>query len=356
MSDIRPLNEKSLSDALSLVEKCFPSEASDILCKLLTNPCRGNGASTGYLGYENGCPVCLQAYIDRNYYIGKKQIGCRLGAMSCIAPGAPVEPFLDVKIAGYKESGGNIIRVSNSLNDRSARIAEKTRASRKVPSSCSRYIWRAIRPFSCLMYFVRRKVLKLSIPNRMPFDSSKSRGFVMVEGDFEIRRINDVAPDFFNVLMDHYVETNEGVVGSRRVADIDWAFGDWIRKGQIIILGAFEGNQPVGYLMMDGKGDGRRWMLCDLFAVNNELAIIDILLKAACNYLRKHTPAMMFETIGFATFVQPVLKKYLPHVREVGHSTTTWNVFERKDREVFEPVIDTSKSWFFGPYDGDVCL
>ena len=42
--------------------------------------------------------------------------------------------------------------------------------------------------------------------------------------------------------------------------------------------------------------------------------------------------------------------------RPLGYNTFSWGSSNKELRESVLPIIDTSKSWFFGPYDGDECM
>lgn len=354
---VKPIQEETYNDAAEVVRMAFGSDSAvSILRKEMQNPLRSLAKEIGFVGYEGGKPVCLQVFILRTYYLAKERIVAKIGAMSGRVRDSGIESFVDVKARFNKPTAGSVFRITNSMNPQSAAISKRTKSSRPVPESCARYIWRAVRPLSCLLYFIRRKIFKLPIAKRKSFSSLNIPEVCFKCRQYEIRRVKSVATEFFDTLMDKYLDSNDGVVGCRRVEDIEWIYGDRIRSGQIVVLGAFCDNEPVGCMMMDGKSDGYRWMICDLFAIKNDEHIIDGLLKAACKYLRKYTPAMILETIGFPTFIQSTLRKYLSHIREVGHSTTAWNVYDRSDRAKFEEIIDTPRSWLFGPYDGDLCL
>ena len=123
-----------------------------------------------------------------------------------------------------------------------------------------------------------------------------------------------------------------------------------------MLLGAFKDGKPVGYIVARSKQDAKRWQILDWFAIGNSLKTLEPLLAELCRFLKRRTSAMMLESIGFPTSVQPILKRYLPYERQTGHNAFSWCSSNKEFQEGVLPIIDTPKSWFFGPYDGDECM
>jgi len=111
-----------------------------------------------------------------------------------------------------------------------------------------------------------------------------------------------------------------------------------------------------GYIIIKSSQKAKRWMILDWFADRNNEKVLETLLSTTCVFLKKNTPAMMLEVCGFPTWIQPLLKQYLPHARQVGHNVFSWGSSNKEFRKAIMPIIDSRKSWFFGPYDGDECL
>lgn len=356
MIEVRPLIEDTVPDAASLVEARFGKTAKLTLGKLFRNPMRRVCSEFGDIAYEDEAPACFQACILRRLYLGHSEIVGRVAGMTCSSLSASEAAFIDVRLAAQKPRGGCRMAFSNSQNEKSAFVNRKLKSEHLGPASTTRYLWRAIRPLECLMYFVWRKLLKKSLPVWRPFSTLSSANWMWKVGEIEVRRLSAVESAFFDELMKRYVAENRGLVCSRTAEEVDWIWGDRLKSGEVVVLGAFAHNVPVGYILLKSNEFAKRWVIHDWFAVGNDEGRLEILLKSALRFLRSKTPAMMLEVEGFPTWVQPLLKKYLPHVREIGHNQFSWKCKDKEFRAELEKVIDTRDSWFFGPYDGDECM
>lgn len=72
MIETRPLIETTLQDAESVVKSRFPPEACDILHKEMRNPLRRVCNEVGDIAYDDGMPVCFQAFIARQMFFKPK--------------------------------------------------------------------------------------------------------------------------------------------------------------------------------------------------------------------------------------------------------------------------------------------
>lgn len=353
----KPLTEDSLKDAKGLVCERFGKGAIALLEHSMQNPMRKYCADAGDVVYDDdGTPICFQASMLRQVYFGQTEARGSVGGMTCLKVGGPVEAMIEIRAASNKSRGGSVWGFGNSLNEHSAAITRKLKTRHAGPESCSRYLWRAIRPIECGLYFVRRKLLKGSMPKWKSFSTLKSLSWMEELGGMKIKRISQPGQDFFDVLMARYLRTNEGLVCSRTAEEINWIFGDRMRNGEVVVLGAFDAEGPVGYILLRGDLFAKRWRIHDWFAVGNRADELETLLGSACRFLKSQTHAMMLEVEGFPTWVQPMLKKYLPHVREVGFNQFSWGSRDKEFKAKVMPIIDSPKSWFFGPYDGDECM
>lgn len=356
MGKIRALTEETLSDAENVVRNRFSHGAIDVLHMVMRNPLRRRCADAGDISYDGERPVAFQAFVLRRIYLGEKEIFGNNGALTCIVKGAPVEALVDVKVAAKRSRGDSVIKFSNSLNYESYRIYKKIRQMKMGPDSCTRYLWCPIRPLSCLCYFVRRKMLKAAVPNWPPFDTRVAKPYDDMCGEFRIKRALSFEPEVFDVFFQNYVKTNEGLVTSRTAEELRWIFGDRVSNGQSVVLVTYCDQLPVGYIILNGGRSARRWRILDWIALRNDPRYLDALLAGAIRFLRHCTPAMMLETYGFSDWIQPVLKRRLPHVRRIGVNSFVYSYFDKDFSQGCDSVIHTEKSWFFGPYDGDACM
>ena len=359
--ETRPLTEETYEDAKSVVLNRFAEDAIEVLEAVMRNPMRRICADAGAVVYDGGVPVCFQAAIIRKLFHGLKEVYGIAGALTCLKKGAPPEAFVDVRMAAKRPRAGSVIAFGNSQNAESAYVAhrlakKKNPTTFEGPQSCTRFLWRAIRPVDCLLYFIRRKVLKGALPNWNEFSTLSSDDYKVKRGDLTVRRLMAVKPQFFDVLMTEYLKTNEGLVCSRTAEEIEWLFGEHIRSGQCVALGVFKNERPVGYIIAKSNTVARRWEILDWFALGNKAEYLEASLSELCVFLKRKTPAMMLESVGFPMWVQSLLRRYLPHKRELGLNTFSWSSSDKEFRESVLPIIESSKSWFFGPYDGDECM
>lgn len=351
------LSEETLSEVERVVLDRFPASALDVLSKIMKNPSRKIHKEAGFVVYDKESPVCFEAMILRRLYWGSQFVWGCVGGMTCIKKGAAPEALIDLKRAIRTPTEWNRISFANSQNAESAHISRKTKSLLAGPESCTRYLWRAVRPLACLAYFARRKLLKAGMPAWKGFSTLGSAGFETRCGELAIRRVMEVKSEFYDVLMKRYLETNKGLVCSRTAEEIDWIFGERIRRGETVVLGAFDAKGPCGYILMTGGEAAKRWQIHDWFAVRNDMVVLEMLLGTACRFLKKQTPAMMLEVSGFPMFAQALLKKYLPHIRQLGHNAFSCGSKEAELREKLREMVQGDlPCWFFGPYDGDICF
>ena len=352
----RPLLEDTLEDAKRVFTSRFGS-GSKLLDYAMTNPVRKLCAEAGDVVYsDDGVPLGFQACILRRFYIGNEShIAACIGG-TCVEKDAPVETFIDLRAAAAKQRAGSVMGFGNSQNQASAKVAKKLKSVVEGPMSCERYLWRAVRPCACGLYFLRRKLLRGGMPNWNDVSTLDSVTFSWEQGDVAIRRMMEVSSSFFDRLMNDHLKVNEGVFCSRLAEEVGWIFGERIKKGTEVLLGAYRADQPCGYIILRTDAKARRWEIHDWFALGNDEVVLERLLQAAVSFLKKCVPAMMLEVRGFPSWVQPLLRKYLPHVRNVGHNCFSWGGAGKAFKARMLELADTEKSWFFGPYDGDECM
>lgn len=348
----------TLEDAFILIRERLGEHACSVAEKVLQNPAHKDGTACGCIGYKDDRPVCMQAEMLRTMYFRTERTKGLVGGLTCkVKRGCPLSILLEtLDRAGKINNNNYLLSFGNTCCGETAKLCDCS-GGHSGPNSCTRYLWRAIRPFECVKYFVRRKLLNWEMPKWKSFSTFSSIGFKTQHAGLTIRRLMEVKPDFFDVLFLEYVKTNEGIVCSRTAEEVEWIFGERIKCGQCVLLAAFKGDHPVGYIIINVAQTAKRCGIFDWFALKNNEKILEAILSVACSYLKQYTPAMMLEVCGFPTWIQSLLKYYLPHERRLGNNVFAWsscdNVFHEN---VLLPVIDSPKSWFFGPYDGDMCI
>lgn len=356
MIDVKPLIDETLPDAEQVVRARFAESTIDILHKVMRNPMRRVCAEAGDIAYEDGRPVCFQACILRRLYLGQEEFIGKAGGMTSSVEGASEAAFIDVRLAANKVRMGSRMGFGNSCNQLSASLVPKSKKMHAGSESCSRYLWRAIRPVECALYFIRRKLLKGNLPQWRDYSTLGSADWRVERRGLSVRRVMGVEKGFYDVLTEQQRACNRGVFCSRTAEEIDWIFGERIRSGEAVVLGAYRDDDPVGYILLRSDKKAKRWKIHDWFAAGNDKSVLEELVRSALHYLRQETPAMMLEVEGFPTWIQPVLKRYLPFVRKMGFNQFCWGTRDKELRSQLEADLDSPKSWFFGPYDGDECM
>ena len=350
----RPLVDATYNDAKQVVLSRFNKDAVSVLDMTMANPLRANDPEIGDVIYWKGCPVCFRAANRRKlYFRGRPLLGSVRG-LTCIKRDAPAEALVVLREVQANRSRGCSIAYSNSQcleTDRMARASHATPG----PRSCTRFLWRPIRPFACLAYFFRRKVLKLPMPCWRAYSTLEDADIQVEYKGFVVRRFLDFDPNFFDVLMEEYLKCNVGLVSSRSAEELRWVYGSRVKSGRVVVLGAIRRSQPCGFVVLKTDQFARRWMLMDWFAIRNDEMILGMLLDVSIRFLKERTPAIMLETYGFEQRVQHLLQSRLWLRRPYGCNAVSYNFFDQKLENEFKVGVGAD-DWFWGPWDGDVCM
>ena len=356
LKEYKPLTWETLEDALTLVRARFPASAVDIVRRALCNPSLKNGDSIGMIGYRDGRPVALQMEMLRWLHFAGRRILGVIGGMTCKAVrGCPLSVMLETVDRSYAAVKDVQVFFGNTCCSATAQLDAQS-GSRTGPDSCTRHRFAVLRPLRFVAYLVRRKILKLPIPDwasALPDNS----GLSFTAGKIRIVRLDGFDTVLFGDFWESYLKRCEGLVLSRSVEELRWLFGDRVRSSRCVILGAMREDRLLGYVILTAESDAaRRWAIGDLIAIGNDASVIGVLLKGAKKFLKCKTPAMLLETIGFPTFIQPMLGRHLPYSRSAGCNFFSYAFADTEVRSKCEKVLDSPQSWFFGPYDGDMCM
>ena len=369
MFTVRPLTEETLQSAMSVVESRFGSGGINALRIDMANPIRREFPVAGHIVFKDETPVAFEASILRRMFFRGEPFLGRVGGLSCRRKNAPLRAFLFAlaEVEAFVENlpHGRRLSFGNSLCRETAATACLNDSCGRVPMSCSTVLERRIRRIPWLMlrlrYWlqrVRRKLFKIGLAEKEwpEFSTLHSSGYEVQREGLRVKRLMEFRTDLFDGLMARYLETNTGLVSSRTAEELEWLFGERVRNGRAVLLGAFEKGEHVGYVIVDGGVASRHWRIVDWFALRNDVLTLEALLKTACCFLKSETPAITLSCEGFPTFVQPLISKYLPHRTTRPYSVFSWTCGKDAAFQAeLEKIIDTPQSWFFSPYDGDAC-
>lgn len=356
VKEYKPFTEDTLDDALSVVKERFPPEALRVAKKVIANPMRAYCTDAGTIGYRDGRPVAFQAAMLRRLYIGQEVLWGTVGGLTCkVKKGCPLSVLLETIDRAAQPLNNGRISFGNSCRKETADI-DQCGGAASGPISCSRFLWRAVRPIECLLYFIRRKLLKGSVPNWNQFSTLSSVNYCEKIGNHDIRRLYNGWQSRIDEFWVTCLERNEGLISSRSSSEMDWMFGERITKGEAVLLAAEQDDVIIGYIIVGAEPHARRWLIMDWIAADNDITILEGLVRGACRFLRRHTPAMILEAHGFPAWVQPILEKHLPFKRQMGFNFFNWGAYDGETRRLISSIINSDKSWFFGPYDGDLCM
>ena len=163
------------------------------------------------------------------------------------------------------------------------------------------------------------------------------------------RRIDAVTDDVFQPFWEELLQTNRGVLTSRRPDVLRWTFGNGLETGRKVILGRFDGERLRGYIvlrMVTTRDGVPRVRVNDWIAIENDEDVLADLLRDAILYVRKEKKGILLQMTGFPDPVQPLIRQYLP----VHRAKPNAFFYKAKKSELAGYLAD---SWFFGPYDGD---
>lgn len=352
--ETRPLTDENAEDARSVILARFPMSALDVLEKTMSNPLRSECSEIGDIAYEDGRPVGFRAANRRRMHFGAEPILGRVRGLTCRTIDSPKTVMPALCMAQTNSPRGCSIAYSNTQSPPTEKRA-KAMGFLQGPESCSRFLCRPVRPLSFLLYFVLRKVFK--------WDMSKIRrvkiGTALWCKEFDgirVRRILEIERSFFTRLMAEYLKSNEGLVSDRDPETMAWLFEKGLKESTIVILTAERNGRPYGSAVLRTDEFSRQWTLIDWFAVRNDDAVLEALLKGACVFLKAQTPALVLKTIGYPDYIQGLLKRYLPRVRQTGVNWFSYNFLSEDLARKCGESVEGRKSWFFGPFDGDFCM
>ena len=323
--EIKPFDETTYDDANALTYELFDPKPGSVLSKILANPLRKelNASSSGELVYQGGRAVAFQAAILRKLYIRQKPFIGVTGSTLCSR--AETSPVLLMQLmkATIKSRYGSELFFANTANVASMKMNRLLGVKGIAPVTCER-----TRFGICWVPPFIKKWIKPP----------------------KAQRVNEIDDRVFDDFWRRYLKNNKGVVSSRTAKELRWMFGDEMKSGDSVMLGLFgdEGSLD-GYVVIRSTHGGRRWMLMDWIAVDNNPDVLKFLLESAMRFIRRESNALLFEMIGYPVYADVIARKVLPFVRRAKNNSFLWK-FTGSNLTISED------SWFWGAYDGDRAL
>lgn len=356
--EYKDFTEETLPDIRELVVSRFGEGIMEAIQKILQNPLCKTNKSAGCIGYRSGTPVCFKAFMLRRLYLGQEEALGLVGGYYCKAmKGCPLPIIIEVQERSEWNRNGCRLRFGNSCIYTTMRLNERLGA---YPGSASWTEMRfgVIRPMKFLLLFFRHKVLKLPQvfgEARCPTTVDEHRIFAS-SGEWTVCRLKGI-DERLKSFWERYLAGNRGIVVSRDMETLNWLFAESIASGNCVLLALYRGKEVEGYVILRPMATSVcRWQIIDMIALENAPERLDLLLKGARIFLKRDTRAISMESTGFPEFVQPVLKKYLPHVQKTGHNRFEWITDDQDIIAEIKKSGNAQSSWFFGPFDGDYCM
>ena len=254
-----------------------------------------------------------------------------------------------------KPRGESVFWFANTANAASVRMNRKLGINGYGPESWLEMRYSVIHFVEFFKMICARKLFHRCREARGVVRLDTTEESVLYRGDCEVRRLLDIDFTLFESFWNTYLDGNQGLVTSRSALELDWVFGDGVRTGREVLLGAFEKGRIIGYVVMTSGVDGW-WRVLDLIALDNDLLCLSLLLVAAKKFLRKRTKAALLSMRGCPPGAECIVRKAFPHYRALGRNPFLWHFTDNSVAKRIGDLTCMKKGWFFGPYDGDACL
>jgi len=334
MIEYLSFTEKTQAIVRRLTDVAFLPESAALVAKLLANPLRRIDPDAGDLAVENGVTISFQAAIARKVVFEGRKIPAMTGGMLSSVPGTDPTIIFEIVEKSTLPRAGSVFYFGNTACKAALRLNKLRGISGVGPDSCAAQRLQPIHWMRFAWYMFLHKVFHR--PNL---------------GGKEKRYQGGEKFDGLDEFWQRYVKNVTGLCSSRTLPELRWAFGE----DKYVILR--HGDDKVdGYIVLKSDDTGNRWAIADWIALNNDEKILEDLLVAAKRFLKRKTHAMLFQTTGFPTFVQPILARHFKYSRPLNSNEFLYRFDDAALKEKVLPLMDTKESWFFGPYDGDACL
>lgn len=353
----RALTRETADDFESVVLAGFGDEVRGLTARLLDCPTARAGFPAGAIGYTaDGKPGCvLGGCVREVFWKQEKYLATVIGTMSR-TKGDTRQLLPEVLRRAFRATPEVKLGYVNSANVAAARLISRCVGAISGPES-----WLTIRSrfFSSWRSFCWR--IRAAIETRLgrplpTYKLPKTESVTRLGNGRILRRrlsIDGAFADFWT----RYLETNEGFVSSRAPDELEWAFGEAVRKGEAVMLALEESGAISGYIVLHRHTPTcRNWAVSDWIALGNDESRLEALLEGAITFLKRETPAIQLHACGFPMRVQPLLARYLPTEEKLDHNRYCISVLTDENAAEIEAELFGDESWMFGTYDGDACL
>lgn len=353
----RALTRETADDFEAVVLAGFGEEVRGLTARLLDCPTARAGLPAGAIGYmADGKPGCILAGCVRDaFWKCEKYLSTVVGTMAR-TKGGTAQLLPEVTRRGFRATPDVCLGLVNSGNKAAIRLVARCVGLVPGPESWltirSRFFssWRAFlwRVHAVMAARFGRSLSAYKLPMRESVLRLKSgrtlHRRLIIDGAFA---------DFWT----RYLERNEGFVSSRAPDELEWTFGEAVRKGEAVILALEEAGSTSGYIVLRRHSPTcRNWAVSDWIALENDESRLAELLEGAIAFLKRETPAVQLHACGFPMRVQPLLARYLPTEEKLEHNRCSVSILTEANAKEIEDALFSDKSWMFGPYDGDACL
>lgn len=335
-----------------LTDRAFLPASAELVRKFLANPLRRLDPDAGNLAVEDGVPVAFQAAVVRKVVSCGEEIPAMTGGMLSSVPGTDPLVIFEIVKQSTRPRAGSLLYFGNTACKAALRLNKLRGISGTGPASCAIQRLQPIHWTRFAWYLFVHKVFKCQNLGGRKLTST-IKAFRLSFGHDEVRYLPEVDEREWTDFWTRYKCGISGLTSSRTFEEMSWAF-----KGlRWCALGYYREGRLAGCVVLkSGDEHGNRWSIADWLAIGNDENVLDRLLVAAKNFLRRRTHAMLFQTTGFPTFIQPVLARHFKYTRPLYSNEFLYRFDDEAIKEKVMPVMDTKDSWFFGPYDGDACL
>lgn len=171
-----------------------------------------------------------------------------------------------------------------------------------------------------------------------------------------IKRV-DIDDQLFGEFWQRFLESNDGLVSSRKPSTLRWMFGEALKKDVDVLLAAEKDGRMDGYVLLrkyllPGSSFCWRYKIIDICAVKNGYTCLRVLVKAAMRYAAMHK-GIRVQYIGGHHGQEVWLDPILTDKAELKANSTAWR---SRDCGIEETLNQNQKGWFFGPFDGERCF
>ncbi len=351
-TEIQNLSNKNLDAVKVLVSEMFSPESFSIVEQAMKNPLLKQypDVSLGEVAIKDGKPTAFRMAVLRRLYFGQRPILGVVGSTLCSRKGTPGALLVGLLRRNIASRGGSEIFFTNTSCAASGKLNRAVGVKGQGPDSSTVDHVAIVRLLPALTYLLRkalrRGIRQVSLP-------SVEKGFSVKISGCDITRVHDLDQSAIDEFWCKYLKGNKGLVCSRSGAEVDWMFGDRIRKGSIVLLQALRENVLIGYVVLNLNSDGAVRVL-DIIALGNDNAILKALLKASRKFIRTCTNHFLLKIAGYPPGHSEVFKSVFKFKRPFGYNPCLYK-FE-KGSEIDLAQMTSSDSWFFGPYDGDLAM